>query len=374
MRIVFCTHNAELEGAPLHIFRLATLFQRKGHTVEMHSPSDGPLIHLAKKNHLQTHICPALYKAETTQTEICRHVLRCQPDLIVINTILGARIVESVKNTCPNIPVEWLIHESECHHFIRLYSHIRPDIFSKADDVIFVSHNTKNIYAPWDTGNMHVIHNGIDSTVADNYMHTHDKNILREQYGIPQDAFVFSIIGSICLRKGQEEYIRSALHIMEEMPEKNIHFVIAGKNSAYHSYFEEALQPTIEKNVRHRFHVLAAQENPMGYFAITDVLVCNSFIESFPLVILEAMTFGLPILASGIYGITEQIIHRQSGLLHLAGHTTQLTNNMRTMIENPSLRIQLGANAKQRVLAHFKENVMFERYKELFLRHGIRRV
>ncbi|MBT5468629.1 glycosyltransferase family 4 protein [Candidatus Peregrinibacteria bacterium] len=367
MHIALCSHNAELEGAPLHILRLATLLSAQGHQTEIYSPESGPMLELATTQNVQNTVSPELF-LESVDSQYCtEQITQNNPDIVIINTVLGAHIVKHLKSLQPHLPVLWMIHESECDQFMATRSSITLEVFTMADAVVFVSQRTKEVYSRFDRGNMHVIHNSIDIDRIDTYLSECDTSALRKKYTIPNDATVVTLIGSICPRKGQREFIESGIRALEQLQEeRNLHFLIAGKLKNEHKqYLKEALSPALKQGVQSCFHVLPEQKNPLGYFACTDIYVCNSFIESFPLVVLEAMACGLPIAASNTYGVAEQLDDKESGLLHLPGNISQLTENLCTLIQDQPLCMRLGRNAQRNVREKFSQEKMMNAYNDL---------
>lgn len=367
MRIILCLHSAQLEGAPLQMLLLATLLQKRGYTVELFLPCYGPILEIVDDNLLEYSIIPKLYSSNVQKEYIQQHLASKKPDIVIVNTILGARIIEHLHAVSPKIPVMWTIHESECHQIMKEHPHITPNVFSVADAVVFVSEHTKNIYKQWDTGNMHVIHNGIDVDDIHQKKRQYDATAIRQKFDIPRTALVSTLIGTVCPRKGQKEFVLAALDVLERLPPSyDAHFLIAGKlHPEYTLYLEETLRPARESGVIEKFHILPAQKDPFEFYACSDIYVCNSFIESFPLVILEAMACKLPIAASESYGIAEQLTHNKSGLLHLSGNSSQLADHIYTLITDKRLRDSLASNAYKRVQSLFSEEKMIEEYNSL---------
>jgi glycosyltransferase involved in cell wall biosynthesis len=88
-----------------------------------------------------------------------------------------------------------------------------------------------------------------------------------------------------------------------------------------------------------------------------DVFVLTSDWEGTPNVILEAMACGLPVVASRVGGIPEIIKHRISGLLVPPDDPVGLYRSVMELIDNPSLRKEIGQNARLEI----KENYALER-------------
>lgn len=79
----------------------------------------------------------------------------------------------------------------------------------------------------------------------------------------------------------------------------------------------------------------------------SDVLVLPSFAENLPMVILEAFSHGIPVIATPVGAIPEVIIDGENGLLVEPGDVDGLTEAIKTVIEQPELRAKMGAKARQ---------------------------
>jgi colanic acid/amylovoran biosynthesis glycosyltransferase len=91
--------------------------------------------------------------------------------------------------------------------------------------------------------------------------------------------------------------------------------------------------------------------------------------EGIPVVLMEAMSCGLPVVASAISGIPELVEHRVCGLLVPPGDARALADALRTLDADRDLRERLGRAARLRVLAEFDLDVSAA---ELARRFGVR--
>ena len=97
-----------------------------------------------------------------------------------------------------------------------------------------------------------------------------------------------------------------------------------------------------------------------------DIFVFPSLQESFPYAVIEAMRMGLPIVATAIAGITEQIVDQQSGLLVPPGDSQALADGIVYAAENPDLREKFGRNAYKRVRELFDVNNTMDGIRNLY--------
>ncbi|HYW21784.1 MAG TPA: glycosyltransferase family 4 protein [Nodularia sp. (in: cyanobacteria)] len=80
-----------------------------------------------------------------------------------------------------------------------------------------------------------------------------------------------------------------------------------------------------------------------------DVFILPSYNEGLPMAILEAMGWGLPIIATPVGGIPELVIHNQNGLLVTPGNIQELSAAMDFLITDENLRLSLGTVARNNV-------------------------
>ena len=112
--------------------------------------------------------------------------------------------------------------------------------------------------------------------------------------------------------------------------------------------------------------ILNNQENIMDYFAASDIFVCCSFNESFPLVILEAMSCSLPVVTTPVFGISEQLTDGETALFYNPGDMMQLANKIKYLLDHKKEAGELGKKARTAVEVLFREEDMLRKYEDLF--------
>ena len=78
------------------------------------------------------------------------------------------------------------------------------------------------------------------------------------------------------------------------------------------------------------------------YYSSSDVVVLPSLSENFPVVALEAMSSGKPVIASRVGGIPELVSNNKNGILVSPGNVEQMVEALLRLLENPSLRNRMG--------------------------------
>ena len=85
----------------------------------------------------------------------------------------------------------------------------------------------------------------------------------------------------------------------------------------------------------------------------SDILVLASFMEGLPVVLMEAMALGVPVIAPDVAGIPELVEHGHTGLLFTAGDWEQLAERMRSLGADQPLRARLAAAGRRRIEERF---------------------
>lgn len=105
--------------------------------------------------------------------------------------------------------------------------------------------------------------------------------------------------------------------------------------------------------------------------ADADVFVLTSFMEGLPVVLMEALGLGVPVIAPCVAGIPELVEHGRTGLLFSPGNWDELTEHMLTLIEDPGLRDKLATAGRARIESEFDITLAVEPlYQRLVTRPG----
>ncbi|HYS46912.1 MAG TPA: glycosyltransferase [Rhizomicrobium sp.] len=163
----------------------------------------------------------------------------------------------------------------------------------------------------------------------------------------PSQAPRLVCVGRLCDEKGQLLLVRAAAVLAREGREFSLMLVGDGE-----------LRPAIEKLIDELD--LAGHVEMIGWAGTDRVkaeilaaraLVLPSFAEGLPVVLMEAMILGRPVLSTYVAGIPELVIDRKTGWLFPAGSQEELVRTMRICLETPGDILQsMGDQARHRAL------------------------
>ena len=97
------------------------------------------------------------------------------------------------------------------------------------------------------------------------------------------------------------------------------------------------------------------------YLSKVDLCILISHSEGFPLSILEAMSLNLPIIASNVGGISEQVIDGYNGYLIGRNDADSLTEKIKLLMNSPTLRREMGDNSRAFYEKEFKLEKMVDK-------------
>lgn len=130
---------------------------------------------------------------------------------------------------------------------------------------------------------------------------------------------------------------------------------------------EQQLRNQICKyHLEHRVELTGAQKDIGQLYAKSSVLALSSRYEGLPMVLLEAQSWGLPIVAFQCKcGPKDVITHDEDGFLVDEGDSREFANRLLTLINNPEMRQQFGVKAYQNA-ARYAEPVIMHHWEQLF--------
>src|SRR4029077_8196476 len=111
---------------------------------------------------------------------------------------------------------------------------------------------------------------------------------------------------------------------------------------------------------------LGHREDVPRLMAAADLVVLPSAYEGLPNVVLEAMRFRKPVVATAAPGTTELVVDGETGLLVPIGKPPALAQPIRTLVVDRELARRLGEGGFARVEAEFRVDTMIARFAELY--------
>lgn len=249
-------------------------------------------------------------------------------------------------------------------HFGKSVPEEKPQIykkfFHKAKNVIAVSHDIKKNYDSKYGINCEVIY-----PLVPFYECETSKEELRKEYGIPADANVICMVGSIKDMKHPETILDAVSQFSkEEMQQYKPHIVYAGSGNMLQPMKEKAGSLGIADNVHFLGFVPKEQVNKV--FKMSDMYIIASDFEGTSVSLLEAMFNKLPIIASDAPGINDMVKDNVSALLFKTKCAVEVKEHIKTIIDTPELAQNISDGAYREFEAKYSYKNVIDRYTEIF--------
>ncbi len=200
-----------------------------------------------------------------------------------------------------------------------------------------------------------VIRNGVD---INKFSPNIDGIQIREKYAIGNSPLLL-YVGRLRILKGIHYLLYAMADIIKKYP--NAKLLVIGGGAGEKDMHILTNKLGIGNNVL--FGGRFSNEQLPEFYAAADIVIVPSTHEGFPLVVLEAMASGKPVVASNISGIPEAIKHGENGLLFEVGDVNQLAKHILTLLENPDLREEMGKKGRRIAEERFDWKIIARQYK-----------
>jgi glycosyltransferase involved in cell wall biosynthesis len=169
---------------------------------------------------------------------------------------------------------------------------------------------------------------------------------------VPQGRFIVGTIGHVSRTKGTDVFLAAAVLALRRRPD--LHFEHVGPSRPWgDDEYEDQVEATARSpELRDALQMLGHQ--PAGdALARWSLFVLSSRQEAFPLSTLEAMAAGIPVIATNVGGVPEQIVHQESGVLVPPDDASAMAEWIERLHDDHDLRLNLGAAGRTRVRTIF---------------------
>ena len=202
-----------------------------------------------------------------------------------------------------------------------------------------------------------IIYNGINLNTASKLLKQKE---IKKELNIPNDAFVVGTAGRLVKEKGMEIFIKGAAKFLWYNPDAV--FLIAGDGPLYSNLKNEAKGLNIDSKLLFVGFVDKIYE----YLLILDVFVLSSLTEGLPMILLEAMNAGCPVICSRVGGIPEVINNNINGFLIDSNNPDALSEKLILLYNNPSLKNNIAIKGQEYIKKMFSANKMADEYVKLY--------
>src|ERR671936_677694 len=351
MRIVHLVIGGEVAGGQLVALQLARAARERGDEVAFVAPERGPFTELAEREGFPVDILPLRRTFQLGAAwRLARLLRRRRADLLHTHTLAAGNALSRLAGRAAPVPVVSHLHIE--NHFRpatrRLLAGLDNATARLAARLVAVSENTKRAYERqgYPRRRIEVVYNGVDVPASGAYRRNEPARI--------------GEIARFCDVKGQREL----LHAVARLPDARL--VLAGRDLEQGGAFQDELERESERlGIRERVEVGFHEDVP-ALLETLDVVALPSWTEGLPLVLLEAMARGRPVVATPVGGTPERVTDGETGLLVPPRDPEALAEALRRVLDDPDLARRLGEAARARVAQRFTAAEQERRMVEIY--------
>jgi len=204
--------------------------------------------------------------------------------------------------------------------------------------------------------NFKPIINGVDS---DKFNHQIDSSLQRE-LSIPDQHIVIGSVGRLVSVKNYPSLIKGFSLVQKVNP--NTHLVLAGDGPERAELESQADRLKLANNV----HFLGRRDDIPNLMNGFDLFVLPSFSEGLSNTLLEAMSCGIPVIASNVGGNPEIVKPNVSGFLYPSDDANALANILNSLCKAPHDINKLSMLAREHIVNHYSLKAMIGNYEDVY--------
>ena len=180
----------------------------------------------------------------------------------------------------------------------------------------------------------------------------------RRALGIPQYAKVVGTAARLAVQKSPLDMVRA--------------FAALGRRDAYMVWLGDGeLRAQTERLVARegladRFLLFGDRSDVARLLPAFDVLAISSLWEGLPCAVVEAMTCGIPVVATAVNSLPEVVIPGRTGLLARPADPVSLSRALAYMLDHPDEASRMGANARRRIGEHLSAAALGDELMDVY--------
>ena len=359
MRIVqIITRGAPFYGAQSHVLDLAVLQHQAGHQVHVIVGVEGELTHRLAAQGVKFHVVERMkrnirpwrdYKSIADLREVLRQI---QPDIVATHSS-KAGVVGRLAAQAEEIPNIFTAHGWSFEENIPF---LRREAFAMIER--WVGKKTDHFIAVADLGRTL----GLQRSIAPK------ERISTIRYGVTDlsqscqrdlsEPFTMTMVAGFRKQKDHA----TLLDALSQLKDRSWKLNLLGDGELMESVKRQAVRLEIDKHI----DFTGAVTNVTDYLAKTDVKLLITNWEGLPISVIEALSLGIPVIASNVSGVSEEVIHEHNGLLTQRGNTESVRQAICKLMDNPSLRTTYGENSRAMYEEHFSPQLMLEKTIQVY--------
>ena len=257
---------------------------------------------------------------------------------------------------------------STCHGYISgninliTYNKLDQIALKLFDTVITVSKKIKNelIKSKVKASKIKVIPNAVPTVPENTTAIQKDRDEFRRLFGLDPNSFIVGYVGRLSEEKGVK-YLIEATSVLTEF-DIPFQVLLIGDGPS-----RDGLEALVKKRGVERIVIFTGfQSNVENLISNIDALVLPSLTEGTPLALLEAMSYGVPVVASAVGEVPNIIDSGKNGILVSPAIPGKIAEALLTLYRDKNFRLKISKNAKETIQSRYNVNDWIKKIESIY--------
>lgn len=181
-----------------------------------------------------------------------------------------------------------------------------------------------------------------------------------KRYLIPNSSVRLLFIGNYRIEKDFENLFKALIELEKNNTEWNLTIRSKIALSELKKYFDSSYDYIIHNKIK----IIEEIDDVNQLYKTSDILLLSSLSEAFPMVILEALSHGLPVVATDVGGVSDILSTPPCGLIVPPRNPVELANSVKYLIKNPEIYSEFSANGLNKAYNIYRIEKVIDLYEQ----------
>jgi glycosyltransferase involved in cell wall biosynthesis len=389
VRILRLIARLNMGGPALHVAYLTRGLDERGYKTTLGAGSlargEGSMAFVAEELGVEVHTVPQLHREVSpvldpvSVARVAKLIREVRPHILHTHTAKAGAIGRSAAVIAGDARPPIVVHTFHGHVLRGYFDPVRTAVYRNVERelarvttrLVAVSPEVRDELVGLDVApaeKFSVIRLGIDldRRIVDAAA---DGLELRRAFGVPEGAFVVGWIGRMTAIKHLPDVLAAFARVLESGIDARLCLVGDGPDR------EEVEQRAHELGIARFTLYLGYQRDIASYYALFDTLLLPSGNEGTPVVAIESLAAGTPVVATRVGGVPDVVSDGIDGFLTRIGDVGELSAALEKLARDPALREEMGRAGRERTLPRYRVDRLVDDvdalYRELLAERGL---